>query len=1038
MAINANSNSDVEAHFSAEMSEEISARRLIDEKVRAYVDAKSKFVYYETAKEPKSKSSPALPNPSELEESAAEPATDETRDLDDVSLPSSSKELESAGKYPFPEMTPLAVFEEYLGDAFNLDPIELYHRTSRVTESMISLQEEWTEIDKICRDHEDAMRLKSMTAAEKEKAIADEKQEEEDATLCFLEAKYSDELRLSRKPWIDGFSVQFLEENPDGQTTLDQLNKLRDSAFYKGFKKRQRALQDNRPEQLVDKPLPDPKQSKEERDLEARKRRHLTDRITFDDMMQADAYGFSYNASDLSRGNQIALPKLRIVSLPRAMKAGTRPPRGATKGSVVESGENSEAVSEEELPQKRSRAKPRKLEEDANGASSAAESSRGTGSNKTFVDGDGVRRYFGSGKVSGRPATTGKSSKSVPKSKLHQMSLAASEQNDQPNGIENEDQSEGDGELLDGQFLGSDQEDELHLAAESLVNQTSTTDKRKRGGRPKKQIPSVPQNDVSEAAPKPKGKGGRKKKVDSATQEAEQTELGDLPAKVANPKGKPGRKKRARDDDATADLENFDEPTLKKIKSEAAKKPTNATRKTHDDNFDGEDPLASIENPHSTQSSRPTTSSSKPTTTSKPTSRAVSRAASRAALDHPAPAASVNGKRARDGIDDGSTGTGNIAGTSTYNSGVDVGAPARKKAKTAITTAKVKMNGHLTQIITNGGAPENGDEDVVIPKAAKKRASAKRKHEDGAEGTSGAVNTANATNNNSGAEDGDPASKKSKRSREKTEAEKKSQSDAMRKKWSDPQGKMRLGIERRKRREARKTLEKNRAGNGPINPNVVYKSDDEGFSYVYWGETPPAPAPPPGFSVPAPQQGFQQIQQQGLQGQVNGNTAKDENIEEGVLEVDVGDAGFAVETPGFRPITFTTSAPNTTRAGRQPKPSRNTEQYAEDDDEDGEFAVESPETARIASSSAIPLTTTRSGRKSKPSRKVGQFGGDGAGDESDVEEPHRPTSLQLHRSESAYDEFQKLTSPGHQGLGKRISKPLFQMNYGTTSEEDED
>lgn len=983
--------------------ERLEARKRLDETIRPYVDKKTS---YESSKESKSRPSESDLNADESETPDDEPALDDTQDLDVATILPASKSPQIAGAtetFRFDELTPVSVFEDYLTDVQLMTYDEAFHRTSQITNVMLEYQAEWDRIDKECRDHEEAEKLKSMTAAEKEKALADEKQEEEDLILVSLEYTFREELKFSRKPWIEDFSAQFLEDNPDGQPTLDRLNKLRDASFFKGFKKRQRALQENRPEQLIDKPLPDPKQTKEERDLEARKRRHLTDSITFDDQLQADAYGFTYLASDLARGNQLFLPKVRVASLPKGLKAGSRPNRNATKGSMVESAENSEVPSgDEELPQKRARGKPRNFDVEQ-GASSAAESSRGTGSSKTYIGEDGKKRYVGSGKISGRPpvSTAGKGGAKVPKkSKLDQMSLA--QQGERSDDNDDEEDQDGDadldGDLSNGQVLLPGQEDELLASAADLATMVAIPAKKRGGGRPrnnKQLIQSEELPDASKSPRKPKGKGPlRSKKVDTFVLAGED-ELEEAPENATFGKIKLGRKKRTREDDIAESADRNIDFNSKRVKIENRSihlkiKPNgNGTTGLGERGDFGGIPMASIE-PHvqSTQSSRPTTSSSKPTTTSKPTSRPgspgisvprvtapgrASQPASRAISKPPTYTANLNGKRSY-GLEY-EAGTGGYI----YDSYADDGVPASKHAKSA-TFQPGNFYGTLQQPHTNGDVQIGDNNIAAIPKVVKKRAPAKRKRAaDGDEG----LTTADGTNNNTDAEGG--PNKKSKKSREKTAAEKESQSAAMKQKWADPNGKMRQGIDRRKRRDIRKGIEKTRtdAGGAP-DPNVIYKSDEEGFEYAKWGETAPPPRPlgPPAGSTPTQTPDLPTPAEDGEFGNPIDNEPEDE---------------FAVESPkhSSRPKTFSTDA-------------------------------------------ATISTATGFGRQPQPSRRDNPFGGDGAADEDfDVEPPHRPAPLLAQKPKSAYEEFQTITSPGYH-LEKRVSKPTFGYGGHNTSEEEEE
>lgn len=382
----------------------------------------------------------------------------------DSPIPTSAPSLQQVeeslvGKYPYHEFTPTENFEAYLTGAPEMSLNDLLHRTAVIQQVLQTYQNEWVDVDKQIYEWEEADKSKAKLLAEEQKAQADIDQAEDDARMMELSTEYKSYLSMSRREWNETFTKQYehqyeeMDEDEEAQAraTLVLLNRLRDPFYMKGFHRRQKAVQSQKwDDKLVEKPEAESKQTKEERDLDERKRKFLTDRITFDDMLRADAYGYTYNAMDLSRGDQ-RLPNLRVVAKNKVVKRNGKEadldidleaprPKRARKGIVTESGDNSEAASatEEESPlpeKRRGRGQNLKLNEvNASLTASAEPAKRGAGKG----DDNGPQRRVNGQKSTGRtrnasgaPAKT--RVRAPAKSKLDQMSRAVSESEDELN-----------------------------------------------------------------------------------------------------------------------------------------------------------------------------------------------------------------------------------------------------------------------------------------------------------------------------------------------------------------------------------------------------------------------------------------------------------------------------------------------------------------------------------------------------------------------------------------------------------------------------
>ena len=434
----------------------------LDQTVQPYLD---ELVYYEMLKS--TKSTKAKPSPKGSQEDAEVSSADDVAPVEvtvesdspnPTSAPSTSQQMEESpvGKYPYNEFTSTENFEAYLTGAPEMSLKTLLHRTSIIQQVLQAYQNEWVEVDKQIYEWEEADKSKSKLLAEEQKIQADIDQAEDDAKMLELSKEYKAYLSLSRREWNESFTKQYEEEYSDmdeageakARATLVLLNRLRDPFYMKGFHRRQKATQSQKwDDKLVEKPEAESKQTKEEKDLDERKRKFLTDRITFDDMLRADAYGYTYNALDLSRGDQ-RLPNLRVVPKSKATKRNgldadididleAPRPKRARKGIVTESGDNSEAASatEEETPlpeKRRGRGQNIKLSEvNASLIASAEASNKGA----TTTDDTGPQRKANGQKTTSRSRSAAGGpakgrTRAPAKSKLAQMSRAASESED--------------------------------------------------------------------------------------------------------------------------------------------------------------------------------------------------------------------------------------------------------------------------------------------------------------------------------------------------------------------------------------------------------------------------------------------------------------------------------------------------------------------------------------------------------------------------------------------------------------------------------
>ncbi|KAG0651436.1 hypothetical protein D0Z07_2077 [Hyphodiscus hymeniophilus] len=450
-------------------------------------------------------------------------------------------------RFPFAKVTEIEVFEKYLENAEDMTYDELYRRTAVVSDVLNTYQKEWDAIDKEIYEHESNEKSEQRRIEEETKAMIEEDRLKDDAERDEVAEKFKTQLKLSGKKW-----QEFMAESEDSipNKTIRHLQNLRNPQFMAAARKKQQAAV-NKAKRLLNAPWPEVKKTKEDLEWERRQRGRYMDPVKFDDMKQADVYGFEYSAHIKHYGQQPTAVVTRQVHSnpnPTSNPAGedtndagrSRTQRNTTRKKYGDDASATPEESPEEDDQKlQKRIRKPKIYIDG---VETAERSRGQSRSGTPPV-----RTFKSGKRVGRPPA---------KSKLQAVQLA------QPSTTPevasgNESLSTSFQKELEHHDLAPTQEAQLHDAAESLVSQTQTSKasagaiKRKHaGGRPKKTqlgvlevaAPEVPQQR------KRKHAGGRPKKnpisaipVDVETDDLSQGEQEPL---VPKPKKRRGRVKK--------------------------------------------------------------------------------------------------------------------------------------------------------------------------------------------------------------------------------------------------------------------------------------------------------------------------------------------------------------------------------------------------------------------------------------------------------------------------------------------------------------
>lgn len=410
-------------------------------------------------------------------------------------------------KYKFAKLTHPDHFETYLENPEDMTYEELYEHTAKVSYCLVSWQKEWDDAQKQIYAYETIQKAEKSRAEDKAKAEAEELRILDDQARDRVREKYRVQLSLKGQEWAD-FLDEIEKVDIDPVETLRHLSNLKNPQFMAQVNKKRRPTR-QKEVRFENMPLPESKPTKDEINFEKRKRGRLVDPIRFDDMKQADVYGFEYSAhnkhhgaqplgSDSSRtaqkkkkaqavaGTDPANSEIDVTSTGR-----TRAPRNKTKRAYGEIDADGTPDSDEEGVSGRRTRKPKYLHDGSESASASRSQSRGgTPSVKTFA----------SGKRVGRPPA---------KSKLQAVQMAPKSP------------SPGQGNL--SQDLPPLQKAQLQEAAESLVNQTVSDKaekppvKKHAGGRPRKSVlaskaGAMDNIEIPIGVPKPKNKGGRPKK----------------------------------------------------------------------------------------------------------------------------------------------------------------------------------------------------------------------------------------------------------------------------------------------------------------------------------------------------------------------------------------------------------------------------------------------------------------------------------------------------------------------------------------------
>ena len=447
---------------------------------RPYVDPGAEFDYYDQTEQTEHV------EPQEGSD-VDQPRQDATPKPPDASQKSdaSQKAPESVenGRYPFPKFTDIDVFENYLENAEDMTYEELYRRTAITSSTLVAYQTEWDAIDKEIYEYEAYQKAEQKRAEEETKVMMEEERMKDDAERDEVAVKFKATLKLNGKKW-QVFMAEKEDSIPD--KTIRHLQNLRNPQFMAAARKKQQAAA-NRGKKLLNVPWPEIKKTKEDLEWERRQRGRYMDPVKFDDMKQADVYGFEYSAHIKHYGQQpMVVIARQVTSNPDpssnpngddANEVSRNRTQRKVKRKVYEADATPSPEESEEDGQKKRLVKRPKIF--TNGVE-APERYRGQSGTATPQV-----RTFASGKRVGRPPA---------KSKLQAVQLA--QPSVTPEVTSGSEVLNAKGLNLNDsehQELAPCQEAQLHDAAESLVNQTQTGNtavsvvrKKHAGGRPKK------------------------------------------------------------------------------------------------------------------------------------------------------------------------------------------------------------------------------------------------------------------------------------------------------------------------------------------------------------------------------------------------------------------------------------------------------------------------------------------------------------------------------------------------------------------------
>ncbi|ESZ98153.1 hypothetical protein SBOR_1456 [Sclerotinia borealis F-4128] len=389
-------------------------------------------------------------------------------------------------KFKYSKLPPVSHFEKFLKNPSELSYAETYRRTEIVSMKVLAVwQKEFDVIDEEIYAFESQEKERVQMEKETEKAAEEadrvaEQLEKDD--LVAMAKEWAIELKFKAPEWL-ALMNQF-DEDDEYRQRLESLRdpqfraKLQKQAFVRQQEK-QKLLQKewkelNKPK-LLSEPLPEIKLTKEEIEAEKRKAGRLMDSTKWNDMKEADVYGFEYSSHPKHLGAQpipIASRKRGFGEVDMSEGRSGRAQRMATRKMYDQSTPEDES---DTLPAKRQR-KMRVLDDDLGELSKV--------SRKQSRSQTPVRRTFASGKPIGRPP------KSL--SKLKDVQLASGEDEPMP-----EDDAMR-GEDISRHLLPAEQT-QLQQSAESLVNQIAeklpvepVVKKKHAGGRPRKHPLPVP------------------------------------------------------------------------------------------------------------------------------------------------------------------------------------------------------------------------------------------------------------------------------------------------------------------------------------------------------------------------------------------------------------------------------------------------------------------------------------------------------------------------------------------------------------------
>lgn len=311
---------------------------------------------------------------------------------------SAEEKPEPKTRHPFPKFTPFDDFGDYLVNAEDISYEELYDRASHVASVLVDYQKEWDNIDKEIYRHESLLKAQAKKAAEIAKAAEEEKSKVEDQIYLEIAQDYRDQLKFSRVDWeqyLDSFG-----NDAKSVDTVERLRSLRLPNFLSSVHKRQKG-REQEPNKLVDRPLMAERITKEELAMDKRKRGRLIDQITFEDMKQADVYGFNYSSQPHHVGNQ-PQPTLNGKSKTKgdvSDEGRSRSQRNKAQKNYDPDKSASPETENEELPAKRARKPRMNLDMALESQHRGRNASRG---------GTPAVRTFPSGKRVGRPPTKSK------------------------------------------------------------------------------------------------------------------------------------------------------------------------------------------------------------------------------------------------------------------------------------------------------------------------------------------------------------------------------------------------------------------------------------------------------------------------------------------------------------------------------------------------------------------------------------------------------------------------------------------------------